>query len=231
MRTALRPYASTGVALLSVGMIAASPVVAPPAPSALTEFPAELMALSEVVGWDDVLSNTVGSLSSLAGGIVDLVQGDATLTAGPFELLLSPVGTLLGVADAIGKIPDMFPAILLADNPLAALEGIVNLPAGTVDAFLNGTAAEVLENTVDLPGILGPEGLLDGLVIGVPNTIINLVAGDFPALGFDSLGEMFAGLPDLPAALLDLPLSLLDGLPGFDWLSSIFSALLGLLAF
>src|SRR5699024_8045708 len=141
MSSTRRPVASTGVALLSAAMIAASPLVSPPA-SSLMEFPTELVALSGFVGWDDVLTNTAGSLSSLASGIVDLVQGDAIPTAGPLELLISPVGTLLGVADAIGDIPDMFPAILLADTPLAALEGIVNLPAGLVDAFLNGTTGD-----------------------------------------------------------------------------------------
>lgn len=220
MSSPLRPIASTGVALLSAGMIAASPLVPPPTTSALVDFPVELTA----IGWDEVLDNTAGNLSLIGQGVVDLFQGNAELVAGPLELVISPVMTTFGVMEAIGDLPERIleSVVMVGDSPLAALEGIVNLPAGIVDAFVNGYAGTS-------PGILGPYGLIDGLVVGVPNAIVNLFTGDFPALGFDSFGEMFSGLLDLPATLLDLPMSLLDGLPGFDWLSGIFSTLLEVL--
>ncbi len=216
MSSTLRPVATTGVALLSAGMIAASPLVPPPTAPSLMDFPVELTA----VGWDDVLGDTVANLSGLGEEIVGLFQGDATLPADPLGLLFSPIGTLLGVTDAIGEIPATFGDILTASSPLDALEGIVNLPAGIVNAFING---------IDIyPGILSlePEGLIPGLIVGVPNTIINLITGDAGALGFDSIGDIFSGLLDLPTMLLDLPMGLLDGLPGFDFLSDIFSTLL-----
>ncbi|ODR04422.1 hypothetical protein BHQ15_17070 [Mycolicibacillus koreensis] len=232
MSSPLRPIASTGVALLSAGMIAASPLVPPPTTSALVDFPVELTAGETT--WMSVLDLAGTNLKEIFAASVSAVTGESQLVVEPLELLLAlplaPVQMVLGVSEAVGEIPDVFADILrsaIGSDPLEVLpnlaEAVINAPAGIINAVVNGTADYAGLLTWDATeDAINSSGLLADLVVGVPAIIGTLFSGSAAEFSLDSLGVLDPGL-------LDLPMSLLDGLPGFDWLSGIFSTLLEVL--
>ncbi len=155
-------------------------------------------------------SNVLVTLIPTAGSLVDLLQIPGAIaqnftnvlsqqlpTIG-LELLLAPLGVSFGTSQAMADSLQSVVDAWNAGQPLVALADLVNVPAATTGAFLNG-----YQSTFDISyaGLLssaespsGP-GILDALVVQIPQQIaMTLANGSPPATWTDNFNEFSAML-------------------------------------
>jgi hypothetical protein len=182
MQTALRPYATAGVALVGASIIAVTPL-AVPLPSV------QIRPVQLVDAWSDLLTDTTANLNSIASnadlsdisqvfsalstnplGVIDAltnVDPTVTTTAGlPLTVGVElPPGLELGLAQlgAEGATLDAINSVVgqLASDPSNALNILYEGTATILNAGLNGADnVSLLGGIIDIPafnGLLAPE--------------------------------------------------------------------------
>ena len=185
MQTALRPYATAGVALVGASIIAVTPL-APPPPSV------QVRPVQLVDAWSDLLTDTTANLDSIASnanlsdisqvfnalltnpvGVLDAltnVDPTVTTTAGlPLTVGVElPPGLELGLAQlgAEGATLDAINGVVgqLASDPSNALNILYEGTASILNAGLNGADnVSLLGGIITIPafnGLLAPETAL-----------------------------------------------------------------------
>ena len=149
----------------------------------------------------DILS-LPGEMSQNLTNVID------TLPNLGLNLLLSPLGPLDGTLQAIADSSQGIYDAVQAGDSTTVLTDLLNMPAFVTGALLNGYNAEALG--IDYTGLLSPEsvpgfdftgGLLDSLLVGLPQTIAQ-------ALGESTASA--AGAAVDPGAFGDFGTQLLD---------------------
>jgi hypothetical protein len=216
MRTALRPYATAGVALVGASIIAVTPIAAP-----LPEI--QMRPVKLVDAWSDLISETTTNLQLIAAGaneteisgvfsalltnplgvIGALTNLDPTVTTDlgtlpgtinielppGLELALAQLGAEGATLNAINDIVGQ-----LATNPSGAFNTLLEAPATIANAFLNGE-----DNISLLNGIINIAGF-NGILAPLQDVSINLNLPDLLnalGVGDTSLSSLGINLTDL----------------------------------
>ncbi|WP_409435653.1 hypothetical protein [Mycobacterium sp. SMC-14] len=209
MLQTLRPYATSGIAVIGAGLIAVVPSTAPLPTAAMPFTQQHQVALTadpaaDVTGlltdWGLMPTITVSSLPLPAQ--VDIELGSTLHT------LLAMIGPFITVSNAINQI-----TAELAADPSNAFMILLNAPGAIINAFLYGTAG------VDVGGVTIP--LFNGLLVASHTEHVDLELGqlvDLAGVGNTSLADLLGefGVGDQPVA--GLLTGLLDTL-GFGHMS------------
>lgn len=189
MQSALRPYFTTGVAIVGASVIAVAPLSIPPANQGLNiasvvQSAAGDVNLTALTGTFDALINAGLAGAALSLGLEGSVNVDATAAANFANL----------VADVIAEFTGA-----LGTDPFAALTGLLTVPITAATGFIGGL--------VDAIG---------GGFPGIPDTGTDPITAILDFL--DGLtGGNLASLIALPLTLISLPFDLLSMLAGsFD---------------
>jgi hypothetical protein len=220
MQYALRPYATTGIALVGASIIAVTPVVAP-----LPETQARSVRL--VDAWSDLLTDTTANLQNIA------TNADPTAISGVFSALLTnPLGVIQAFTDltptVTGSLPGGLTVVLppglevliaqlgaeattlnavnevvaeLATNPAGALNTLFEAPATILNGLLNGEQdISLLNGIIDIHGFNGLLAPLQdvGLSLNLPDLLNALGLGDLSLSSLNLSGLLSQlGLGDL----------------------------------
>jgi hypothetical protein len=232
MERALRPYVTAGIALVGAGMIAVTPVVAPP-------IGVQVRSVRLVDAWSDLftesaanwqnilngadssaisqlfsafLSNPVGVIDAFTN-LTPTVTTDLTSLPGTISVELPP-GLALGIAD-LGATGATLTALnevagQLLTNPYEAIATVLN-------GFLNGEDnISLLDGTINIPfwnGILAPLQPVD-VNLSLTNLVDALGLGNLHLTNLDLsslLSQLGLGTLNLGGLFNDLGLSS-DGL-------------------
>ncbi len=201
MNTAVRPYATAGIALVGASIIAVSPVAPPPPDVAISPQVRLSAAIDPITPWRDVINTAEMNVSDLA----------AALREDPAPVLRQVIANQIGY---LSELPD-FGAIVgqISANLGAALAApfatdLSTLDEGHVLAFQILTGVEMLPGFPALPAELQPllnltTTSLSGVLLG----LVGPVVGPGLALGASTqaiIDDLTGDTPDPEAALNDL---------------------------
>ncbi len=195
MQSALRPYFTTGVAIVGASVIAVAPLSIPPAHDGLN-----IAAAVQSVSGDVQLTTLGGTFDAL----INASLAGVALSLGLDVTVDAEADVAANLALITGAVIEQITATF-GEDPLAALMELVMLPVGVVTGLVSG----VLDGLGDLD--LGLGGLLT-----VPLELLAELAASF---GIDLGGGVdggldLGGLLTLPLTLLTLPITLITGLLG-----------------
>ena len=231
MRQALRPYVTTGIAIVGASLIAVTPL-APPSPNVqqralklvdYTEYDASQLASTTEANWsglETILSSSNWTTDpdisqGLSTLFTDLGTGTSNPATDPFSLLIEGTLGLLTSTDAANAASTAFTAV--ADNVEAAfssgdystaLTDLENGPTTVLYAFLNG-----YPDSVGTGNDLSPEfGLLTNTLNGAATgqldglqQLSNTIADEISAIGG---GDLTTSPTVLEPGSLDLSINL-----------------------
>lgn len=240
MNAALRPYATTGIAIVGAAVIAVSPVLVTPQslPDVQVANPAvELTQITNPIElWAQVLGESIANLGDLTDRVLDdpapiLTQIIANQLANAGILADAAQNAATTIVNALGELPANIATALgqLADgNIVGAVSTLTNalLPIGLAiigPVFAVGTVinnmvqnfANVVETLTDpgvtLPVILG----FAGPVLSVLDSLTNTTQAIVTAIGTADLEGLADALINAPARLTDALLNGSGTLLGF----------------
>jgi hypothetical protein len=191
LQQSFRPYVTSGIALVSAGVIAVTPMApAPPGPQAR-----DVQLTDTDSTYTDLIGNTTDNLQNIAQGadLQDITTAVGALFTRPLDVLgaltdLNPdIGTdlsglpaqvtvdlppalAIGVAGlgafgtTVGAIHDVIGDLMDGDSS-GASNALIDAPGKVLDAYLNGTSGiDLLGGVVNIPlfnGVLAPDQSLD----------------------------------------------------------------------
>ena len=233
--TAMRPYATAGIAIVGASLIAISPI-APPVPKlhlpAISDGRVALSAfVNPIAQWVEVLTNSGNSLAGLgqivaADPLPIITQVIQNQTAN-INTITGAIGQ--GVGQTVGTLAAIPQTLITAANQLAAGQ-----PSAAVQTIWNGIALPgvfaiitpllgtypVVQQTADnfarVVDAVGTSLLGVGLsVLGPVQAVVNQFGGDTQAfadaIGKGDLGTAVSAVVNMPATLTN---ALLNGAPG-----------------
>lgn len=204
MQQALRPYATAGIALVSAGMIAVTPVAAPPmlrdvqltSTSPWTDLFTETAAnLQNIINgadsqaitsvFESLFTNPLGVLGALTN-LTPTVTTDLSSIPAQISVELPP-GLELGIAQlgaeaaTLNAVNDVVGQ--LTSDPSAAFTTLLNAPAVIANAYLNGQDnVSLLDGIINIPAF-------NGILAPLQSMEVNLNLTDLVnALGLGNLG-------------------------------------------
>jgi hypothetical protein len=236
--TAMRPYATVGIALVGAGIIAVSPI-APPVPKlhlpAISDGRVALSAfVNPIAQWVEVLTDSGNSLAGLgqivaADPLPIITQLIQNQTAN-INAITGAIGQ--GVGQTVGTLAAIPQTLITAANQLAAGQ-----PNAAVQTIWNGIALPgvfaiitpllgtypVFQQTVDnfakVVDAVGTSLLGVGLsVLGPVQSVVNQFGSDTQAfadaIGTGDLGTAVSAIVNMPATLTNALLNGTAGTPG-----------------
>ncbi|MGV0849595.1 hypothetical protein [Mycolicibacterium phlei] len=228
MQATIRPYITTGVALVGASVIAVSPV-APPVPDLESQAhalssAAVALRVNPIDFYTEVFERSLGNAQDLA---------DAFL-ANPFpilaQVLANQFANVENLVDALGVTGELLLTALTEEVPELLQTAFDDLAAGNIEGALNTlltlplTVALPLLNLLDplispltnalnnfnavVQGVLGEVVLggligLSGPVISGIGSIGTAIQGVVDAAGSGDIGEIFDALVNIPAVIAD----------------------------
>ena len=233
--TALRPYATAGIALVGASIIAVSPI-APPVPKlhlpAISDGRVALSAfVNPIAQWVEVLTDSGNSLAGLgqivAADPLPIITALIQNQTANINTITGAIGQ--GVGQTVGTLAAIPQTLITAANQLAAGQ-----PNAAVQTIWNGIALPgvfaiitpllgiypVFQQTVDnfakVVDAVGTSLLGVGLsVLGPVQAVVNQFGSDTQAfadaIGKGDLGTAVSAIVNMPATLTN---ALLNGAPG-----------------